>query len=181
MTITLSACKHRRVLPHLGILLLLFALFAPGSALAQTLYGTLTGTVTDGTGSVVPNAQVTALNTATGVSRQAVTGPNGAYQIGDLQPGEYDVSIALSGFGTYQVKAYPISANGTVRLDAVLKVGDVSQQVTVSTAPPALQTERADVNYDITPTQLAQLPTSSSRRAQLPEPLSPRTRHSPAG
>ncbi|RXH57575.1 Oar protein [Granulicella sibirica] len=150
------------MLPLFCILLLLVIVLSPGSALAQTLYGTLTGTVTDGTGSVVPNAQVTALNTATGISRQAVSGPNGAYQIGDLQPGEYDVSISLAGFGTYQVKAYPISANGTVRLDAALKVGDVSQQVTVSTAPPALQTERADVNYDITPTQLAQLPTSSS-------------------
>lgn len=138
-----------------------FLIFA-SAASAQTLYGSLTGTVTDPTGSIVTGAQVTASNPATGLSRSVTTGSSGEYQFTDLPPGAYDVTFSAPTFGQSVSRAIPISANQTRRIDTTLTAGGVNQSVEVSTAPPALQTDRADVNYEITPAQVQQLPTTSS-------------------
>ena len=131
-------------------------------AYAQTLYGTLTGSVTDGAGAKLPNATISIKNVDTGFSRTATSDNTGSYQVTDLPPGSYDVVISAPSFGENTTRAVPIGANQTQRIDATLSVAGVSQSVEVSTAPPALQTDRADVNYEITPTQVAQLPTTSS-------------------
>ena len=144
--------------------LALFASFFcfTGPLSAQTLYGGLTGVVTDPSGSVVPGAQVTAANPSTGFSRTATTDSSGSYQFTDLQPGVYDITFSATSFGQSVSKGVPISANQTRRIDTTMTTGTVNESIEVSTAPPALQTDRADVNYEISPTQVKELPTTST-------------------
>jgi len=153
--------NRRRTIGNLLVLVTL-CLFLSQVGTAQTLYGGLTGTVSDSAGSVIPNAEVTAKNPDTGLTRKVTTDALGAYQFTDLPPGNYDVTFTAQGFGQSVSKAVPISANQTRRIDAAITVGAVNESVNVSTAPPALQTDRADVNYEITKTQVQELPTTST-------------------
>lgn len=134
----------------------------PVAGYAQTLYGGLTGVVTDATGSVVPGATVSAVNPATGLKRSATADGSGSYQFTDLPPGTYDITYSAANFGTSTSKGVAISANQTRRADVTLTVGNVTESVEVNTAPPALQTERADVNYEISAKQVQELPTTST-------------------
>ena len=135
---------------------------APLAVHAQTLYGGLTGVVTDSTGSVVPGATVNVEAPATGLKRTVTADNSGTFQFTDLPPGTYNITFSAANFGTSTSKGVAISANQTRRIDTTLTVGNVTESVNVNTAPPALQTERADVNYEITPTQVQELPTTST-------------------
>ena len=145
-----------------SISLLLLTLCLTSTSYAQTLYGSLTGAVTDSTGSVVSGAKVTVTNPATGLTRSDTTDASGSYQFTDLPPGTYNVTFIASSFGQVTSHDVSIAANQTRRIDTVMTAGTVVQTVEVSTTPSALQTERADVNYEISPTQVQELPTTST-------------------
>ena len=130
---------------------------------AQVLYGTLTGTVTDPTGAVVVGASVTALETQTGVSQTAETDSAGIYRFAALLPGTYKVTITAKGFSTQETPAVPVSANEIKRVDAALKTAGTTTEVVVTTAPPLLQTDSANVHTDILAQQLDTLPTMGSQ------------------
>jgi hypothetical protein len=131
---------------------------------AQVLYGTVTGTVTDNTGAVIPKTAVTLTNQGTGAVRTAIAGPAGDYRFGDVLPGSYTVSVAASGnFSSFTAKGIAVQVNREIRVDITLQPASVSQTVTVTSAPPELQTETADVNHEITETQLSQLPVSGTQ------------------
>ncbi len=98
-----------KVLIALGI-----GLSMASSLLAQVLYGSLTGNVTDSTDAAIPNAKVAAVNANTGIERQVVTDERGAYVFNDLQAGVYNVSISAPSFGSVQQSGVRIDAN-TVR------------------------------------------------------------------
>ena len=150
------------VLRSLLLLCLTIAAMSPLRSGAQTLYGNLTGNVSDAQNASVANATITIRNVDTGLTRTVTSSANGEYQLTDLPPGNYDVTISAASFGQNVTRAFPISANQTKRIDATLTIAGVSQSVEVTTAPPALQTDRADVNYEISSTQVAQLPTTST-------------------
>lgn len=105
---------------------LLLALAIAAAAHAQTIRGTITGTVTDSTGAVVPGATVVMAHAATGVTTSAVSNPQGVYTIPLLQPGVYDVSVDLQGFKKYLRSGVVIEVAQTTRLDVSLQVGTVS-------------------------------------------------------
>lgn len=128
----------------------------------QVLYGTITGNVTDSTGAVVPGATVKATDTATGFSRTAQTNSEGIYFLEALQPGTYEVKVTTPNFSDFAEVGISVKANEVTRLNPQLAVRGVSQQVVVTDTAEALQTDKADVNYDIAPVQLQQIPTSSS-------------------
>ncbi len=132
------------------------------SAGAQVLYGTLTGNVTDNTGAVIPNANVKALNGATGVVRETTTNADGSYSFNDINPGTYQITVVAEGFTPQQQNSITVLTNTVARVNVLLAVGAVSQQVTVGTAPPLLQADRAETDYNISPEQIAELPTTSS-------------------
>lgn len=150
-----------RILMHYLVLLTLIAL-AGRSMQAQVLQGTLTGTVTDASGAVIPNATVKVLKPATGFSRQAVTSAGGTYLFNDLEPGSYNVSISAPSFGAFESQGTAVQANATIRVNAELKVGTEAQSVDVSSATVVLQTDKADTNYNLSQEQVAELPTTSS-------------------
>ncbi len=141
--------------------LLLLSLSAP--AIAQTLYGSLTGNVTDSTGSAVPNAKVEAANVATGIVKQTQTDDRGSYLMADLQPGAYRVTIVSSAFAKFTQEGVVVESNTVRRLDTTLSISQVNESVTVAAGAVTLQTDRADVNNVIRANQIATLPLINSQ------------------
>ena len=132
-------------------------------ASAQTLYGSLTGNVTDGSGGSVPNAKVEILNVATGVSRQAVTDERGGYLVSDLQAGTYRVTISAPSFQGRIQEGMAVDVNTVRRLDVTLQVSQLTESVTVGAMAVALQTDRADINNQLGSAQLSDLPLINSQ------------------
>src|SRR3712207_3164802 len=134
------------------LLLLVFAcvLAAPDYAAAQIGgSGSINGTVFDPTGAVVPNATVTARNVATGVETTGQTTGAGLYVISALPPGEYTLTVKVPGFQTLIQEKVIVDALSNVGLNLTLKLGDVSETVTVSEAPAQLNTTDARLGTTI--------------------------------
>ena len=104
--------------------LLVFAiLLVPAAALAQVLYGSLVGNVTDPNGAAVSGAKVELTNVATGDVSTIMTDDRGAYSVNDLQVGVYKIAISRSSFKTTVKEGVRIDANKTYRFDAQLEIG----------------------------------------------------------
>ena len=112
---------------------------------AQTLYGSLTGNISDPTGAALPKAKIEAMNLATGVTKSTTTDDRGAYQMSDLLPGTYKISISAPAFGTRVQEGANIAINTVLRLDAALSVSQVVESIAVSASAVTLQTDRADI------------------------------------
>jgi hypothetical protein len=129
---------------------LVFVLFAPPCALAQTGGGgSIQGTITDSGGSVVPRATVVATNVATRVESTRQTNEAGLYVISPLPPGEYTVSVSAAGFQTLIQEKVIVDALSAVSVNLTLKVGNVADTVTVADAPPQLNTSDARLGTTI--------------------------------
>lgn len=153
-------CAIRTVLTTVALVALLFGGIA---AHAQILYGSVTGTVTDKTGAVIPNVTVIITNQQTGEVRSERAGGQGVYNVLDVLPGVYTLSInPMGNFGGFKQKDIQLEVNRQVRVDVVLQPASVSTQVMVTEAPAALQTETAEVNSELSHTQISQLPLTSS-------------------
>ena len=99
---------------------------------AQTFRGTILGTVTDSTGAAVVGAHVTVHNVDTGVDRSTDTTTDGGYLMPELPVGNYNVTIEMKGFQKTATNGILVSVAAERRVDAILKPGEVSQQITVS-------------------------------------------------
>ena len=120
--------------------------------------GTISGTATDASGSIVPKAKVTATNTSTGVSRDTETNSAGLYGFPGLIPGTYDVKIDHSGFAS-STKRVTLLADTTLTVDFALGIGSVSQQVEVSGGEAVLvQTTQSEVSASVNSTEVQNLP-----------------------
>jgi hypothetical protein len=111
----------------------------------QTLYGSLTGNVSDSSGAAVPNAKVEALNLDKGTIKSTTTDERGAYLMGDLLPGTYKVSISAPSFSSRVQEGVAISVNTVIRLDANLTVSQINESVTVSAAAGTVRNTDAAV------------------------------------
>jgi hypothetical protein len=132
------------------------------SASAQILYGSLTGTVVDKTGASISNVAITLTDQGTGAVRTVNASDNGTYSFLNVLPGVYAVSISSTqNFGAFGQKNIQIEPNRQIRIDITLQPASVSTQITVTDAPPMLQTETAEVNSEISKDELAQLPLTS--------------------
>ena len=124
-----------------GFLLLLGSLL-PAALRAQTAgEGAITGTVTDSTGAVVPNATIIATNQATSVSTQRSASSAGLFTISPLPAGTYTVTVSAKGFKTLNQENLTVDALEELAFSPVLAVGAATETVTVTTAPPVLDTE----------------------------------------
>ena len=104
-----------------------------GNAIAQNVTGTLTGTVADPSGAVVPGATVLMKNTASGDERRTVTNNDGFFSINAVQPGDYTVTIKAQGFEAYAQEGVHFDAGDKRNLSNIaLKVGSSAETVTVS-------------------------------------------------
>ncbi|WP_161571123.1 TonB-dependent receptor [Granulicella sibirica] len=125
---------------------------------AQTLYGSIVGSVADSTGAVVPDATITVVQTETNDTRVATTNSSGGFTLSTVPTGTYKVTIFKSGFSLFEASDVSVRLNTTVRIDAALKPGLQTQTITVSSESAELQTDRADVSHDVTNQSLEELP-----------------------
>lgn len=131
---------------------------ASSNLCAQQVYGAIFGNVTDVSGSVVVNANVTIRDTSKNVSFQTNTNVSGFYSKGQLIPGTYRVQVEANGFRAAVSSDIVVTVDATSRFDVQLSVGDTSQVVEVTVAAPLLETARADVANTFTERQILQLP-----------------------
>jgi hypothetical protein len=120
----------------------------------------LTGTVTDPSGAVIPNAKVTITNTSNGESRTTVSNGAGLYDFSGLNHGIYNMRVEAQGFTTYQKSNIIMNVANTVQENAILQVGAGTQTVTVEADALHLQTETNEVSTVITGEQVSQIATN---------------------
>lgn len=148
------------LMPSLQTLIRLFAVFAfsVGVVQAQSITSTITGVVTDGTGAVVPGANVTVTNNATGVVVNVSTNDEGVFNAPTLRPDAYTMQVQLQGFKT-ATREVVLPAAQTLRLDFALETGDVAETVLVeSSTAPLLSRETAEIGTSISAQEVANLP-----------------------
>jgi hypothetical protein len=116
---------------------------------AQTLSGSIVGTVGDPTGASVVGAVVTVTELQTNTTRTVDTNEGGLYTLSTLPPGIYKLTVSKTGFGGYTSPHIEVTSNTIARVDVSLKVGDQNVQVDVRTDTALLQTDRADVHTQL--------------------------------
>jgi Carboxypeptidase regulatory-like domain/TonB dependent receptor len=119
----------------------LFVFLACSFALGQDISAKITGTVTDASGAVIAGATVTARETSRGIVYPTQTNAAGVYYLSPLPIGDYVLKVTASGFSSVEHPALSLVMNQTARVDVALTVGQASQTVEVSSAPPLLQTD----------------------------------------
>src|SRR5689334_12630913 len=107
---------------------------------AQVLYGSIVGEVVDTTGAVVPAASVRITRQESNQSRESTTSSNGDYNFPSLPGGTYDVVISGQGFQTFTLKGVAVAAGQVARVDATLRIGAISETVSVTADAAVLQT-----------------------------------------
>ena len=107
--------------------------------------GSISGTVTDPAGGVIPNATVQAKRAADSVAYQTTSGPDGVYLLAGLAPGSYELEVTAPGFQKFVVSSVPVGAGKATKVDATLQVGATTEMIMVEAAPAMLQTNRAEV------------------------------------
>ena len=106
---------------------------------AQVAGGTISGTVTDSSGRVINNVQITITNVATGVTRDVTTNDEGFYSAPNMLPGTYEAKFSASGFKIEERKSIELTVGAAVGLDQTLRVGSLSETVVVQSEVPAVQ------------------------------------------
>ena len=136
---------RRSIWVSLAILCLVCG-FTASSASGQAVYGSITGTVSDAQGAAVSGAKVTVSDVAKGTSQETTTDESGNYSVTHLIPDNYKVRVEAPGFKAYEIANVRVDVDTTVRADAALQVGAVTQSVEVTGEIPQLQTEKTDVS-----------------------------------
>src|SRR5215475_14428822 len=136
---------------------LLLVLFFTSAAQAQ-FRSAIEGAVTDPSGGIVPEAQVTLVNVETGVSQTAKTNSAGSYNFPSLPPGKYKITVSAKGFASVTQENITLGASETRTISLALKVGNVSETVTVTSEPAPVQSSEAKVATNISTAQIRNLP-----------------------
>ena len=126
--------------------------------LAQANRATITGTIADSSGAVVPNAEVTATNDGTKVATRAVSNNNGLYSLLNLPPGTYTVTAKRDGFKTVDFPYVTLIVDQVVELNVTLTVGASAEQVTVTTDAPTLDRETSTIGTNMNGNVVTDLP-----------------------
>jgi hypothetical protein len=138
------------------------AIMSATAVYAQTTSGDIVGTVTDTTGALVPNAQVTATNQQTNVKYPTTANGNGEYRISNLPSGSYDVAATAAGFSTKTAQGFDVQLNKQGTLNIQLAPAGASQTVEVSAAAAvALDTTTVQLQQTFSNQELSTLPTAT--------------------
>jgi hypothetical protein len=149
MDMNRSASHAGRLFGTAAIVLLLT--LAPGyrAGWSQGITGSITGTVTDQSGSVIGNANVTIRQQETNAVHKAITSDAGTYTVIELPPGHYDVKVEKAGFQAYVQKGIILTIDQKAEIDAQMTVGSEEQNVVVTSTGPTIQTEDSSVGQVI--------------------------------
>src|SRR3984893_1109803 len=161
---SISVCS--RVMLFLALLGSSFSLFNPTGS-AQSTGGRVRGTVTDASGGAVGEVTVRLVNTATNVTREAVTSPTGEYLFLEVPVGAYQIEISQSGFKKFVRKDITVDLNAVVSVDIVLAVGGSTETVEVTGAPPVVDTSSTQLGAVVGERASTQLPLNQRDVYQL--------------
>ena len=150
------------------------------AAIGQTVTATLTGTVSDQSGALVPNVKVLATNQGTKIEHTAQSNDAGFYTIPFLPIGEYVVTAEISGFKKLVTNPIKLEVNQIARVDLKMELGEVTEVVDVTGVAPVLQTESTTVGQVISGNTIGNLLLNGRNFQQLtliaPGALSPNLR-----
>jgi len=127
-------------------------------ALAQVAGGTISRTVTDANGSVIPNAETTITNVETGIGRNAITNEVRIYMTPNLLPERYDVKFSATGFKTQVRTSIALNVGEGEVVDLATQVGASSETVEVTTEAPEIQLSTSDISAVVNATTVRELP-----------------------
>ena len=128
------------------------------AASAQSERGAITGLVTDTSGAVVAGASVEIINLAINAVVKVTSTTAGEYNVANLSPANYKVQVSASGFKRFAQENVTLTAGGTVRVDAQLQVGQVTETIEVSAAVTQVQTENARISTAVQNKMIDELP-----------------------
>jgi hypothetical protein len=141
-----------------GVRSFLSALCFISLAQAQTITGSIVGSVVDATGAAVPGTLITVRNQDTGVTVEAAVDQSGTYSVPNLFAGRYSVETKKEGFQSVALKDIQLLASQTVRQDFTLQIGQVQTAVAVTALAPLIHTDSHTIGSSIGSAQLANLP-----------------------
>src|SRR5882762_277270 len=149
-------------------MILAISILGAGHAYAQVAGATLTGTVKDSSGAVIPNAQVLITEVATGVTRTVSPVAAGLYTAPNLLPGSYDVRVSATGFSTQLQKGVTLTVGAQQVLDFTMKVGQMTQTVEVTTeAPTSDEVSSTELGATVNSTTVRELPLNGRSWTEL--------------
>lgn len=127
-------------------------------ALAQTIYGSISGTVSDPSGAVIVGARVTIKNLETGLTRETTTNDQGLYRVSTLPVGQYSVQVAASGFRTLIRQPISVSVAVDTAVDAVLEPTAGQEVVTVTAEAPIIEMTKSQLSKSVESRRILELP-----------------------
>lgn len=146
--------------------------FAAITAHAQSSYGRVTGRVTDPSGAFVSGASIRAVQLATNIAATTSSNQDGVYELLNLLPGEYRITVELQGFKKHDRSPVPVSVGDVVGVDVQLEVGATSDSVTITAEAQLIESSSASVGQVINQKQLHELPLPGGAASYLMQ-LSP--------
>lgn len=134
---------------------------------AQNVTGTISGIVRDPSGAVVPQTNITAINTGTSARFQTSSDESGAYALRLLPVGVYDLTVEVNGFKKYEARGIRLQVNEIARLDVALSVGSTGETITVSSQAVTVDTTTATLKAVVDQKRIAELPLNGRNPTQL--------------
>ena len=163
---TLLGVPFRRLF-GVAIFILILSGMTSRPAVGQVVYGSVVGTVTDPSGSIISDATVTLTSRETSISKETTSDSSGRYSFVNVMPGQYNLKVVAKGFRTLSENDFEVVPNVVQRIDPKLEVGQISEQVTVDATAAVLQTEKADTGGVIESKQITSLPLGGYRNYQM--------------
>ncbi|MEX2263148.1 MAG: carboxypeptidase-like regulatory domain-containing protein [Bryobacteraceae bacterium] len=139
-------------------LFLIVLVACPIALYGQATFGTITGTVTDNSGAVIPNAALQVTNQGTNISRSATSDGSGNYEFTHLNSGTYSITARVAGFKTFVTQGIAVEALRTVRVEVRMDVGEVGTEIMVQGAAPVVETDVPSISDVKTLRDLKDLP-----------------------
>src|ERR1700692_540260 len=138
--------RRRIATTSVALFILIVGIFFSIPAKAQVTGATLSGTITDPSGSVIAGAEVSIKNTGTGIVRTVTTDSAGLFSVPNLDPGTYEVAISSPGFNKAVQSNLTLSVGQQQTLNIALKVGEATQTVTVEESAPTVELTSATLS-----------------------------------
>lgn len=157
-----------RVAKSVLFVLIIASLFSPSTLLGQIVpTATLTGSVTDPSGAVVPSATVQIVNTATQITKETAADAQGRFLFSFLQPGSYQLNVSANGFSTYHQTGITLNVNAPATVNVHLALQSASTEVTVNSDAEMVDTESSALHQIIGQQYLENLPLNGRNAAAL--------------
>src|SRR3989442_838525 len=155
----LNSVSLERIIAALTIVVICaITILSPNQACAQVAGATLSGTISDPTGAVIPTAQVSIKDTATGIIRTVSADSAGLYTAPNLRPSTYDVTVSFPGFGTQVQSGITLTVGAQQVLNFTMQVGQTTEAVQVTGEAPLVQLATSTLSATVASTTVRELP-----------------------